>query len=195
MTTFFLIRHAQCDGVGQVLWGRTADVHLNEEGRTAAWLLADRVTEHRLDAIYSSPLDRAVETAEKIARRSGIDSVNISEPLNELDFGDWTGASVASLEGDPVWQDFNTVRDRTPIPGGESILDVQARIADELKRLALKHENGAVAIVSHADVIRMALAYFIGLDLNRVQQIDIAPCSVTMLQLQGTYAQATAVNL
>lgn len=189
MTTFFLIRHAQCDGVGEVLWGRQSDVHLNDEGRTAAWLLAERVTEHRLDAIYSSPLERAVETAEKIARRSGIDSVSISEPLNELDFGDWTGASVDSLAGDPVWTDFNTVRDQTPIPGGESILDVQVRIADELKRLALKHENGNVAIVSHADVIRMALAYFVGLDLHRLQQIDIAPCSVTMLQVTGTYAQ------
>lgn len=195
MTTFFLIRHAQCDGVGHVLWGRTQDVHLNEDGVSAACLLAQRITQHRLDAIYSSPLERAVETAEKIARRSGIDTVNISESLNELDFGEWTGETVESLENDPVWRNFNTVRSDTPIPGGESIHDAQSRVVDELKQLSAKHENGNVAVVSHADVIKVALAYFVGLDVDKLDQIDIAPCSVTLLRLDGTHADARAVNL
>lgn len=183
MTTFFLIRHAQCDGVGRILWGRKRDVHLNEDGKSAARALAERVAHDRLDAIYSSPLERALETADEIAQRSRLPRITISQPLNELDYGDWTGQTIESLAGDSVWQQFNTVRTRTPIPGGESILSAQTRIVDELKRLSLKHENGKVAIVSHADVIKAALAYFAGLDLDQMNQIDVPPCSITRLNL------------
>jgi broad specificity phosphatase PhoE len=183
MTTFFLIRHAQCDGIGRILWGRKHDVHLNEDGKSAARALAERVAHDRLDAIYSSPLERAVETAEEIAQRNGLDTVNISEALNELDYGDWTGQTIGSLEGDSMWKRFNTVRTRTPIPGGESILSAQTRIVDELKRLSVKHENENVAIVSHADVIKAALVYFARLDLNQMNRIDVAPCSINRLNL------------
>src|SRR5687767_5120222 len=178
MTTFFLIRHAHCDGVGQVLWGRRRDVHLSADGLSAARTLAQRVAENRLDAIYSSPLERAVETAEEIAKHSDRTPVNISEALNELDFGEWTGATVESLDNNPVWRQFNTVRTRTPIPGGESILDAQARIVAELKRLSLKHEQGQVAVVSHADMIKIALAYFAQLDVDRPDLFNLPPCSV-----------------
>src|SRR5688572_18241751 len=150
MTTFLLIRHAHCDGVGKVLWGRRRNVHLNEHGKAAARALAQRVTQNRLDAIYSSPLERALETAAEIARLSDGVPVTTNEQLNELDFGEWTGATIESLESDPVWRRFNTIRSRTPIPGGESIFQAQARIVAELKRLSLKHGSGRVAIVSHA---------------------------------------------
>ncbi|HEX2270316.1 MAG TPA: histidine phosphatase family protein [Pyrinomonadaceae bacterium] len=183
MTTFLLIRHAQCDGVGQILWGRKRNVHLNEDGKSAARALAERVAHDRLDAIYSSPLERALETAEEIAQQSGLEPVNISESFNELDYGDWTGETIESLDRDPVWRRFNTVRTRTRIPGGESILSAQTRIVDGLKRLSLKHENGNVAIVSHADMIKAALAYFAGLDLDQMNQIDVPPCSITRLNL------------
>ena len=195
MTTFFLIRHAHCDGVGKVLWGRRGDVHLNENGKSAARALARRVGESRLDAIYSSPLERALETAQEIANESGQVPINISDSLNELDFGEWTGESVESLDSDPVWRRFNSVRARTRIPGGESILEAQDRIVSELKRLSLKHENGCVAIVSHADMIKIALAYFAGLDVDRMGQVNLPPCSVSMLVLNGTKPGAMSVHV
>jgi len=195
MTTFFLIRHAHCDGVGQVLWGRQRDVHLNECGKSAARALAQRVAENHFEAIYSSPLERAVETAEEIAKVSDHMDVNISDPLNELDFGEWTGATIANLDDDPVWQQFNSIRTRTPIPGGESILDAQARIVDELKRLAFEHENGRVAVVSHADMIKVALAYFANLDLDRPDLFNLPPCSVSLLDLTGTRTGAMSVHI
>jgi broad specificity phosphatase PhoE len=195
MTTFFLIRHAHCDGVGQVLWGRQRDVHLSENGKCAARVLAERVAANRLDAIYSSPLERAVETAEEIAKRSDRVPLRIIESLNELDFGEWTGESIESLDDDPVWQRFNSVRTRTPIPGGESILDAQARIVDELKRLAVKHESGQVAVVSHADMIKIALAYFANLDVDRPDLFNVPPCSVSLLQLTEGRAGAMAVHI
>lgn len=181
MTTFFLIRHGHCDGVGRVLWGRKRDVHLNDDGRSAARALAERVAHDHLDAIYSSPLERALETADAIAQQCKLAPIQICQSFNELDYGDWTGQTIESLEGDPVWRQFNTVRTRTPVPGGESILNAQARIVDELKRLSLKHENGNVAIVSHADMIKAALAYFSELDLNQLNEINLPPCSVSKL--------------
>ena len=195
MTTFFLIRHAHCDGVGQVLWGRQRDVHLSEDGRCAARVLAERVAQNRLDAIYTSPLERAIETAEEIAKRSDDVPVRVIESLNELDFGEWTGESIESLDGDPVWQNFNSVRTQTPIPGGESILDAQTRIVDELKRLTVKHENGQVAVVSHADMIKIALAYFANLDVDRPDLFNVPPCSVSLLQLTEGRAGAMAVHV
>ena len=195
MTRFFLIRHAHCDGVGQVLWGRKRDVHLNDCGKSAARALALRVAQNHFEAIYSSPLERAVETAEEIARLNGPVPINISEPLNELDFGEWTGATIENLDDDPVWQQFNSIRTRTPIPGGESILDAQARIVDELKRLAFEHENGQVAVVSHADMIKIALAYFANLDLDRPDLFNLPPCSVSLLDLAGTRTGAMSVHI
>jgi len=195
MTTFFLIRHAHCDGVGEVLWGRQRDVHLNDCGKSAARALAERVAQNHFAAIYSSPMERAVETAEEIAKHNDQMPVKISEPFNELDFGEWTGETIESLDNDPVWRQFNSVRTRTPIPGGESILDVQARIVDELKRLAFTHEDGDVAIVSHADVIKAALAYFGNLDLDRPELFNLPPCSVSLLNLTGTRPGAMSVHI
>jgi|SRR5688572_24897857 len=195
MTTFFLIRHAHCDGVGQVLWGRRRDVHLSADGRSAARTLAQRVAPNRLDAIYSSPLERAVETAEAIAKHCDRVPVRVIESLNELDFGDWTGVSIESLDRDPLWQRFNSVRTRTPIPGGESILDAQTRIVDELKRLTVTHDNGQVAIVSHAEMIKIALAYFAKLDIDRPDLFNVPPCSVSVLELTETRAGAMAVHI
>ena len=158
--------------------------------------MARRVARKKLDAIYSSPLERAVETAEEIAKESGGHvRIDISEPLNELDFGEWTGATVKSLDQNPVWQRFNTVRTRTPIPGGEWILDAQARIVAELQRLSTKHEDGKVAVVSHAEMIKIALAYFAGLDIDRLDRLNLPPCSVSMLELKGTHAGAMSVHL
>jgi broad specificity phosphatase PhoE len=194
MTTFFLIRHAHCDGVGQVLWGRQADVHLNECGKSAARALAQRVAQNHFAAIYSSPLERAVETAAEIAKQDQV-PVKISEPFNELDFGDWTGETIESLDHDPVWRSFNSIRTRTPIPGGESILDAQARIVDELKRLAFEHEDGDVAIVSHADMIKIALAYFGNLDPDRPDLFNVPPCSVSLLNLTGAHTAAMSVHV
>src|SRR5205085_9959184 len=158
MTTFFLIRHADCDGVGKVLWGRQPDVHLNPDGKSSAAQLAKRVAQMSIEAVYSSPLERATETAAEIARRAGDVPVNVSDKFNELDYGEWTSRSVEELAHDPTWQRYNAFRSRTRIPAGESIMEAQSRIVGELRRLAQEHEDQNVAVVTHADVIKAALA-------------------------------------
>jgi probable phosphoglycerate mutase len=180
MTIFYLVRHASCGGLGETLWGRTKGVRLNAQGQIEARQVAERFREVKLDAIYSSPLERTLETAEAIARVANLE-VTQSPAFNEIDFGAWTGMSFAQLADDEQWKRFNTHRRITTIPGGESFLDVQKRTVAELNRLSLQHPNQRVAIVSHADVIKAAIGSAKDTPVELLQKIEIAPCSVTIL--------------
>ena len=193
MTTFFLIRHASCRGLGHTLWGRTPGVCLNEEGRMQAQRLADRLSGITFQAIYSSPLERARETAETIARAAKLE-VQQSRAFNEVDFGEWTGKSFDVLDRDETWRRFNTNRSTTRIPGGESFVDVQARAVAEIDRLSFQHADARVAIVSHADVIKAAIGYFAATPIDLLQRIEISPCSVSVVAVDKDSVRLLTVN-
>src|SRR5215217_3998575 len=193
MTTFFLIRHASCSGLGQTLWGRTTGICLNEKGRLEAQRLADRFKGITLQAVYSSPLERALETAEAIARSMRLE-VEKNSALNEIDFGEWTGKAFDELSSDERWRRFNTNRSMTTIPGGESFLQVQSRVVTELERLALQHPGAAVAIVSHADVIKAVVAYFAATPIDLLQRIEISPCSVSVVAVSKDSTKLWSIN-
>lgn len=182
MTTFYLVRHGSCDGLGEIIWGRTAGIYLNADGKAEAQQLADSFKQVQLDAIYSSPLERARETAEVIARVTNLE-VKESLAFNEIDFGEWSGQSLAALDRDDRWHRFNTRRNITRIPGGELFLEVQARAIFELERLSRHHAGGRVVIVSHADVIKSVLGYVGGTPVDEIQQMEIWPCSVSIVAL------------
>ncbi len=193
MTTFYLVRHGACDGIGEKLWGRTAGVCLNEEGKRQAQQLAERFIGVSLDAVYSSPLERALETAEAIARAAGLE-VEQTAAFNEIDFGDWTGKSFEQLSAGERWQRFNNQRSLTNIPGGESFLDVQARVVAELERLSQQHDGARVAIVSHADVIKAVVGYVAGTPIDLLQRLEISPCSVSIVATDTGGPRILAVN-
>jgi broad specificity phosphatase PhoE len=195
MTTFYLIRHGACDGLGERLWGRTQGVCLNEEGKAQAQRLAEYLKGVGLEAVYSSPLERALETAEAIARAANLE-VKQGPAFNEVDFGEWSAKSFDALSRDERWRRFNTQRSVTRIPGGESFLEVQARVITELERLAAqhrelaaqhgerfaaRHKHARVAIVSHADVIKAAVGYVAGTPIDLLQRFEISPCSVSII--------------
>lgn len=183
MTTFYLIRHAECDGVGEVIWGRKPDVHLNAAGKKSARLLADKLADTKLNVVYSSPLERALETANEIVSSVNL-PVQTNETFNEIDFGEWTGETIEHLAHEPLWREFNAFRGRTLIPGGESITAAQQRVVTELKRLAEKHRGEQVAVVTHAEIIRVGLSYFNGTPIDEWYRIDVAPCSIYLLVLE-----------
>jgi broad specificity phosphatase PhoE len=193
MTTFYLVRHGACDGLGETLWGRMANVCLNEEGKTQAQRLAEQFRSVQLDAVYSSPLERALETAEAIGRSANLE-VKQSAALNEIDFGDWSGKSFDALSHDEHWRRFNTQRSVTKIPGGESFLDAQARVIAELQRLSEVHKDKRVAIVSHADVIKAAVGYVAGTPVDLVQRFDISPGSVSIIAIDDYNTKLLTVN-
>jgi probable phosphoglycerate mutase len=180
MTTFYLIRHGDTPAVGHFASGRAPGVHLNDRGRRQVEGLAESLAGEPIRVVYSSPLERARETAEPLARRLGLE-VRDAEELLELDFGDWTGKSFAELDPLPEWQRYNSFRSGTRIPGGELMLEVQARVVGFMQRLCSDRSEGAVALVSHGDVIRSALLHYLGMPLDHYHRIEISPASVSIV--------------
>jgi probable phosphomutase (TIGR03848 family) len=186
MTTFLLIRHALCDPVGKLIAGRTPGIHLNDMGRRQAAALALRLKRLPVAEVRSSPLERAVETAQALAGVFGLPVVR-DERLNEVDFGDWTGRTLTELDGMPKWRDFNGRRSSTRIPGGEAITEVVSRSMAALDQVRRTPELAGrlVAVVSHGDVLRSLVAHCIGMDPDAIHRIEIAPASVSVLLSEG----------
>lgn len=193
MTTFLLIRHGHTDWIGKALAGHTPGVSLSECGRRQAEQLANRLQPHPIAAIYSSPLQRTLETAEAIARALGL-QVMTREGLIEVDFGEWTGRSMCELEADSRWKLFNTFRSSVRAPGGDMMIDVQSRMLDELEHLRLQHPDQTVAIVSHQDSIKAVLAHYAGISLDLFHRLEVSPASVSVLALAEWGPRILSVN-
>ena len=195
MTTFLLVRHALCDPVGRSIAGRQPGIHLNDAGRRQAERLAAWLEPIALDGIYSSPLERALETARPIGVARGL-KVEATEAWNEINFGDWTGQALADLDPIPEWQRFNTLRSSSAIPGGENMAEVLGRVLRELDRLKALHPapTACVAVVSHGDVLRTLVAYALGVPLDLLQRLEISPASVSVLQVSDQEPRLLLLN-
>jgi broad specificity phosphatase PhoE len=192
-TTVYLVRHAAHDRVDRVLCGRMPGVTLGPEGRAQAERLAERFSRERIAAIVSSPLERARETAETIAERLGLE-LRISDDLDEIDFGHWTGLSFEALAPDPRWAWWNRERNAATAPGGESMGAAQARILREVERVRDEFPDAGVILVSHCDVIKAALAHFLELPLQAYELFEIGPASVSVLALWPGGAKILGLN-
>jgi broad specificity phosphatase PhoE len=193
MTRFLLIRHAAHDLLGNSLTGRMRGVVLNNDGRRQAQQLAARLAREDIAIVQSSPLERALQTAEPIAE-SLRTAVQIAPAMNEVDFGEWSGRSFRELDLDPRWERWNSVRSLTRAPQGESIADVQNRVLKHLQNVHVSEPGGTVAIVSHAEVIRAALLYFLGLPAEAYSKIEIGPASVSRLLLGNRDVRVVSLN-
>jgi broad specificity phosphatase PhoE len=193
VTAFYLIRHGACDHVGRRLAGRTPGVSLNAAGQAQAEALVERLGGVPLAAIYASPLERARQTAAPLARRAGLPILE-SAALAELDFGEWTGHAIEELGPREDWRSYNAFRSGSSAPAGEAMIAAQGRIVGELLRLRDAHPTGAVALVSHGDILRAALTYFLGMPLDLLLRLDIAPGSVSILDLDAWGATLRLFN-
>lgn len=171
-----------CDPVGHRLVGRTAGISLNAAGRVQAEQLARRFAGSDIAAVYTSPLDRARETASAIGSIVHRDPVDLAA-LNEIDFGAWTGCTFDELAPLPEWQRFNAHRSTTRIPGGELMLEAQARAVAAVEQLRQRHADETVVAVSHSDMIKAVLAHYAGIALDNLLRVDIDPASVSVLLL------------
>jgi probable phosphomutase (TIGR03848 family) len=194
MTTFYLIRHASNAYLDEKkIAGRLPGVHLNAEGRKQAQQLAERLAREPIRAIYTSPLERAYETAEPVAAKLGL-SLQISEGLGEIRFGDWTDQPIAKLDTIPQWQRWNSFRSGTQMPNGETMIEAQARIVREMLRLRDAHRNEAIALVTHGDPIKAAVAYFLGSPLDLFLRIEVDPASISIIALDENGARIMRLN-
>lgn len=192
MTTYLLVRHAATDFSNLAIAGRTAKIHLSPEGRRQAERLRD-VLHPQPVAIYSSPLERAVETARILAAGHSL-RVRTEEFLAEVDYGEWTGFSFAELKDDERWQAFNSFRGTTRIPGGESAVGVQERMMAGLERLQLRHPDQVIALVTHLEPIRLAVCHYAGVPIDLSLRIAIEPASVSAVAISRREIQILGLN-
>ncbi len=194
MTILLLIRHAHNDYLKEGrLAGSLPGVHLNPEGQRQAQATARRLAHTPIAAIYSSPLERAVETARAIAAPHQL-NIQIREELSEIRIGEWTGKTIQELQETKVWKQMQAHPVGVAMPGGESIDQVQKRMVAALDAIVAAHPHQIVAIVSHADPLKAALAHYLGMDLNTFQKIAIEPASITILAFDARGATLLRSN-
>lgn len=168
------------------LCGRTPGIGLSQLGRQQAIALAEGLSSIELNQVYSSPLERAMETAFEIARRHKL-LLRTDERLLELDFGEWTGMSFDELRDDPLWQQYNETRETAWPPGGEQPLSARDRAESAVEEIAARHCGQTIAIVTHSDIIRSLLTGYLSMSLNHLLRFDIQPASVTEVVVGGAY--------
>jgi probable phosphoglycerate mutase len=192
-TTILLVRHGQTPTTGKVLPGRAKGLHLADQGHEQAKIAAARIAELKVDAVYSSPLERARETAAPIAAALGL-TTRIDRGLLECDFGDWTGKELSKLAKLPEWQTVQRAPSTFRFPNGESFTEMQTRMVSTLDRLRQAHPGGTIVCVSHADTIKAAVAYALGTHIDLFQRIVISPASVSALTWHSGGPIVLAVN-
>jgi broad specificity phosphatase PhoE len=194
MTRILLIRHGSTDLLGRVLYGRMPGVHLNEEGREQARAAGEALKRrYTIHAVISSPLERATETAQLIGDPQGLE-VAIDDDLNELDCGTWVGKPFPELKELENWRQFNQLRSLTRAPQGESLLEVQARAWKSLETIQARHKDGTIAAITHGDVIRGLLLLLLGMPLDHIFRLEVAPVSVSEILLGGYQPLVRSIN-
>ncbi len=193
MTHLYLVRHGHTDWADKKLAGWLPGVRLNATGAQQAEALVERLAPIPFAAIYSSPLERAVETASPLARARGLRVVKLPD-LGEVRYGDWQGQSLKRLAKKKEWAIVQHAPSLMRFPNGESIREMQSRAVAGVERVAAAHPQGAVALFSHGDVIKAIVAHWIGMPLDTFQRLLIAPASVTVLSLGRFGARLLRLN-
>lgn len=195
MPLVLLIRHGENDYVKKrKLAGRLPGVHLNQKGQAQAQAVAAWLKGAPIKAVYTSPMERALETAQPIAAALGLEPI-IRPGLLETDIGEWTGLSLAKARRQKLWKVVQGAPSLLRFPGGESFAETQHRIILELEGLCRQHDPKDIFVcVSHADPIKLAVAYYIGLPLDHFQRLAVAPASITALQIGAMGSQLIALN-
>lgn len=180
-TLVLLVRHGRTPTTGTVLPGRAPGLHLSPAGLGQAEHAATRLEGLPPAALYTSPLERAQETAAPTAAATGL--VPVVEPaLLECDFGAWTGESLSRLGRRKEWRALMTSPSTFRFPGGESLAELEARMVALLERLRAAHPDAVVACFTHADPIRAALTFAMGAPLDAFHRVNVATGSVSAIR-------------
>ena len=195
MAQLLLIRHAVNEYVKtNKLAGRIEGVHLNDEGKEQAEALGKRLADATVHHIYVSPLERTVETAQAIHQYHPQIPLETHQGILEVDYGDWQDMKISELSKRKMWSVIQEYPTRAYFPKGETMRNAQNRIVDTIEALAEKHGNDTIALVSHADLIKMAIAHYLGVHLDNFQRIVISPASITTLMLGHSRPFVGSVN-
>jgi probable phosphoglycerate mutase len=193
-TRVVLVRHAVTAETGKLLTGRNAGVDLTEEGRAQAKAAAALLADLPVAAVYASPMERTVQTAEILAEPHGL-PVQAAPGLLEVDYGEWSGQALQDLAKTDLWKTVQAAPSRAAFPAGEGMHAMAARAVQAVEELVTAHPGELVVAVSHADVIKAVAAHYLGTHLDLFQRIIISPASATGLAfLPGYPAAVVCVN-
>jgi probable phosphomutase (TIGR03848 family) len=193
VTLLLLVRHAVTDVTGKRLTGQLPGFHLSEQGRKQAASVAERLAPLPIAAVYASPLERCVETAEPLAAARGLSVQSVPE-LMDVGYGRWSGRPLAGLYRTKLWRQLVHAPSAIRFPDGESLPEVQRRSLDALESIARRHPKRAVAVFTHADVVRLAIAHYAGIHIDHFQRIVVSPASVSAVALGERVPRVVRLN-
>ena len=195
MPLFLLIRHGETNYVKKGrLSGQQPGIHLNRKGKAQAKALAEKLAAAPVKGIYSSPLERAQETAAPLAVVLGLEVI-ACPGLTDTNVGEWTDRTLKSLKREKAWRTVQTAPSLLRFPGGETFGEGQRRICQQIEDLAAAHDpKDMIACFSHADPIKLAVAYFIGLPLDLFQRLTISPASISALMIGDSGSRLLTLN-
>ena len=189
MAVSLLVRHGLTAQTGPVLTGWTPGVHLDERGRGQADALGARLASLPLARVVTSPLDRCQDTARHLvdARDGSGPEPVVDERLGEVRYGDWTGRELKDLRKEPLWKVVAAQPSAVQFPGGDALVDVQARALAAVREhdAAVEAEHGPDALwvaVSHGDVLKSVVAHAYGMHLDAFQRVLVDPCSLSVVR-------------
>jgi broad specificity phosphatase PhoE len=173
--------------------GRTVDPPLDAAGQRQAADLAEHLTPWGTLEIRTSPRRRTRDTAQALAHASGA-PILCAEPLDELDFGAWSGCSFRELADDPAWTRWNAQRAEARTPAGDTMRGAQRRIVSYIGEIAQQFPQGTVALVTHAEIIRAALLHYLGWSLDEYGRLPIDPASASTVCFTAGAAAVGRIN-
>ncbi|HVL32786.1 MAG TPA: MSMEG_4193 family putative phosphomutase [Actinomycetota bacterium] len=188
-----LIRHGLTAHTGVKLSGWTPGIPLSEVGRAQAEKLVERFAGLAVDAVYSSPLDRTWQTAGPLARERKLKITKRTE-IGEVRYGDMEGKALRTLAKGPLWRKLNAWPSDVRFPNGESLRETQTRAVAAIERLRSEHPGKTVAVFSHGDWIRLAMAHYSGMHIDLYRRLSIDPVSVSALQFHEMGVLVRRVN-
>jgi probable phosphoglycerate mutase len=191
MPLILLIRHAVTETTGKSL--PAPDVPLSGRGREDAARLAERLHDVPLAAIYASPLARCRETAAPLATARGLEVRTLDE-LRDTDYGDWTGRSLRQVARTKLWRALRERPSAVRFPDGETLPEVQSRALRAVEHVVSAHPRGVVALVCHGDVVRLALMHLIGLHVDFIERVNVAPASVSAVMVGSGVPRVLALG-
>jgi len=194
VTRFLLLRHAAHENVGAYLAGRAPGIELGEAGLAQARRLGTRLRGERIAALYCSPRERARQTAEAVAEACDAGIPQSLDALDEINFGIWSGRRFDDLNRERHWREWNERRSLARTPNGERMIDVQARVLAAMEAMAQEHQGETLALVTHADVIKAAVMYHLGLRVDDWWRLEVAPASITRLVVDAYGARLMGLN-
>jgi broad specificity phosphatase PhoE len=195
MTEIILVRHGETEWNASETFRGRANVDLNATGVWQAELLGKYLSAEKIDHIYSSPLKRAVRTAEEIARFQKI-TVETVENLIDFDCGEWQGLTVEEVKerDDVLYQDWLDTPEQMRIPGGETLEDVLNRAMPFVVGSVMRCREGRIALVSHRVVLKVVICALLKLDNAHFWDIRIDNGAITRFVYDGNHAVLTGHN-